>query len=927
MSKYADIPWHTMSIEEVEQALKTDQYRGLGGKTARKRRERVGENKLFVAAPTSFTQCIKMLFCDAAMLLLLLLCLVGCCFSLWYAVIGTLCILTLYGTLMAVAYVKTQRLKENMSEYGAPEVVLIRSGRRMSAQARMLVPGDLICLQRGDVLPADVRLVSCVGHFTVRTLREYRDGVAVFDAATEKDARAILTAQDTSVLTRQNMAYAGSVVTDGCATALVVTTGEDTYHGALFGIHALAAQVGELPSLPQIRKYVNRYSLVLCALLLPVTAIGFFSGEGKSLFELFLVALSLVVASMSEQMLALAQIVVACGVVRTASTGKGGAAAIIKNYAAIEHIAGITDVFFAGIEALSDGDLHPAAAIVEGEVYRKERLNSLAVRRFFPYLYWYDQCRAAAAVTIGAANEEAADGLTALLRGARSLATQISVDTEQLNIRVASMMLAPDGSGDVLLTLREPDGSLLKRRLLCTIQGSLLDRCIGSAAGNDVQPWQAADRSRIRTAVASLQAQGCRWLFCATLREEGCVLEGAIALRQAPLEQLPAALESLSHHGVRTTLLAKTLALTDVSLLQQCGWISHPDEIVSGAGCSPAALAQLYDERLPRVITGVDAETLSFLLHERRSEGGVCAVVSLRDTDVSLKEAADVVVSYDATPFHMKRVGESKPIPMTEQERMHALQSNGDDSLRRSADLLLRRSCRDGGAFSGMLGAIRAARAIHNNLGLMLQYLQVTQFLRMTFLLVPLLFGSVMLSSPLVLLSGLWVDLGFAVLLALRRGGEDELLSRGQALLRSDRPVRARWDRVAASVLTGSLVLLLSVLLKAIGVLANEGEQVAFLFLCLLVVQITAFLLFYQNGTRGIRLPVLGIVLLVTLLPLALLCISPVVRYLGCGSCRLPLLLISLAAAGIFLLCSLACAALRGRLKEWLRKILTSLAS
>jgi magnesium-transporting ATPase (P-type) len=234
------------------------------------------------------------------------------------------------------------------------------------------------------------------------------------------------------------------------------------------------------------------------------------------------------------------------------------------------------------------------------------------------------------------------------------------------------------------------------------------------------------------------------------------------------------------------------------------------------------------------------------------------------------------------------------------------------------ADLLVRRTGARSGALDGLLGAVRTARAIERNMALMLQYMLVTQFLRMTPVLVALLFGNLSLSAPLILAGGLWVDLGFILLLAFRRGGEEELLISAKSERLFESPIRERPDRVIGAALCGVVILLLRLILRN-SLLLTPGADVTFVFLSLLTVQTTAILLFYFGGNEKdsrpltAQLPVLGTLLLILLLPLLLLCSPQIAALCSCAPITLPILAAALVQALIYPALCYGCAALRVR--------------
>jgi hypothetical protein len=167
----------------------------------------------------------------------------------------------------------------------------------------------------------------------------------------------------------------------------------------------------------------------------------------------------------------------------------------------------------------------------------------------------------------------------------------------------------------------------------------------------------------------------------------------------------------------------------------------------------------------------------------------------------------------------------------------------------------------------------------------------------MAVLLLPLLFGRLAMTAPLLLFSGLWVDLLFALLLALRRGGEEELCAYPR------RTLRVRPDRIIASLITGGLLLLVSLFFSS-----TDGRRTLFLFLSLMAVQVTV-LLVYRFGDDGRslrgRLPVLGVVLLICAPIVLLLCIPSVASAFGCAAVTLPMLGACLLGAALYLVAEL----------------------
>ncbi|MBQ7337652.1 MAG: cation-transporting P-type ATPase [Clostridia bacterium] len=930
MSRYANIRWHTMTAQEVIETLKTDRYRGLSNKLARKRKERIGENGLFSPARSTVRDALHPVLHDAPLLLLLLVCLVALCFSLWRSVICVLFILILSSILTATAYAKTRHIRESMSAYSIPRVEVIRAGKICKAHAAALVPGDVIRLRRGDIVPADARLLYLSSTFSVRTLRGYDQGIPVFEDDLYKDADVLYTAENDvpDALQRANMLFAGSRIREGSAVALVVATGEDTYHGALSGPHALAADVGEMPYLSRMRRYVNRYSLIMCAILLPATLIGLLFGE-SSLFEVFLVVLSLTVASMSEQLMVMGRIVAACGVIRAALPADRAASALIKNYHAADRIGRLRHVFLTDMSAFSDGIMHPHAIFTDDRIYDMSSAKCPAVLRFYTLAYLYGKCTEGSLTTLGEDTDHAEkETFAALLCGVGELSTRLSFDTESMEIRTLSAELAKDGSGDALVCLRLRGGGTRDVRIVCTMQEEIIGYCVGRTVGDTVEPMDEDAKKLFYEACIRLREDGCRVLFYATRDESGLTLEGMIGLREAVDPDAAEKLAQLARHHVRVSVLLQNPHPCDLALLRQSGLLNDGETGVCAREISAKELIRLYEaQEQSCVFTEVKPIHAKALIEHYQAQKMHCAAVGFDYNSHELLDAADVAISYDNTRFRSDgATNAGKPIPLDRLSSGARGAGRGDAAVVADSDLLVRRGSEKGGALDGILGAVRTARAIEKNMALMLQYMLVTQFLRMTPVLLSLLFGGSLLSPSLLLVSGMWVDLGFILLLAFRRGGEDELLLPARSARLFDAPVKERPDRVVAAVMSGILILTISAILLHSGVLLNTQQQMLFVFLSLLFVQTTAILLFYfGGGERDERplqahLPIFGMLLIVLLPPLIMLCIPSVASVLGCASMTLPILLLSAGAMVLYPILCYVCAKLRFRMRRFLRK-------
>ncbi|MEY3296965.1 MAG: hypothetical protein RLZZ597_225 [Cyanobacteriota bacterium] len=208
------------------------------------------------------------------------------------------------------------------------EAMVRREGQTQQVSSRKLVPGDMVLLNSGDKVPADLRLLRG------RTLQINESALTGESVAVEKQPDLDTLPADTSLADRRNMAYAGSFVTFGQGEGVVVATGLNTETGR---ISKLMAQGGTLMT-PLTRKF-DRFSKTLLYAILSVAALTFAVGLGwgNSPLEMFEAAVALAVSAIPEGLPAVVTITLAIGVSRMAKRN-----AIVRKLPAVETLGSAT---------------------------------------------------------------------------------------------------------------------------------------------------------------------------------------------------------------------------------------------------------------------------------------------------------------------------------------------------------------------------------------------------------------------------------------------------------------------------------------------------------------------------------------------------------------------------------------------------------
>ncbi len=319
-------PWHQMRAEEALGALQSDPEAGLREEEASARLQQYGPNKLTPPKTTGpllrfmlqFHQPLVYILLAAALITALLDELLdsGVIFgvALMNAIIGFL------------QESKALRAIEALARSMTTEATLLRDGRKRQVDASELVPGDIVLLQAGDKVPADIRLLH------VRGLQADESALTGESAPVSKSTAPL--AADAGLGDRLNMAFSSTLVTYGVGRGVVTATGDATEIGR---ISRLLAAVETLAT-PLTRK-IAQFSRLLLYLILALAAVTFAVGalRGEAWLDMFLAAVALAVGAIPEGLPAALTITLAIGVSRMARRH-----AIIRKLPAVETLGSTT---------------------------------------------------------------------------------------------------------------------------------------------------------------------------------------------------------------------------------------------------------------------------------------------------------------------------------------------------------------------------------------------------------------------------------------------------------------------------------------------------------------------------------------------------------------------------------------------------------
>ena len=316
--------WHSKTPGEVLGKLDSDGRRGLSTGRAEERLAQYGPNRLRQGEKKGMVRRVMEQLRDPMILVLLAAAVLSLAASGgedWLDAAIILLIVVVNACISISQEDSAEKALEALRSLSAPMAKVIRDGKPSRIEAASLVPGDIIQLEAGDLIPADGRILECAG------ARADESAMTGEPVPVAKEAEAVLP-EDTPLADRVNMVMASTVITAGRCTCAVTATGMDTEMGRIAGM-LLGEDGGETP----LQKKMDEVSKTLSFLCLCVCGIMFGVGMlfHQPILDMFMTAVSLAVAAIPEGLPAIVTIVLALGVARMARRS-----AIVKRLPAVE---------------------------------------------------------------------------------------------------------------------------------------------------------------------------------------------------------------------------------------------------------------------------------------------------------------------------------------------------------------------------------------------------------------------------------------------------------------------------------------------------------------------------------------------------------------------------------------------------------------
>lgn len=598
-------PWHAMSVEETARALGTTED-GLSDAEAEKRLARFGPNNLRQKKAKSIWRMIWEQLTDVMVIILF----IAAAFSLvLYFVnpgggepdglaeaIVILVVIALNATVGVVQEKKAANALEALKNMTAPTARVMREGEESVVPAAQLVPGDVVYLEDGCIVPADIRIIQ---DSNMKVQEAALTGESV---PSEKDGPTVLP-EDAPLGDRINMAYSSSVVMYGNAIGYVVGTGMNTEVGKIANLLDEQDET-DTPmkrKLNSVGKTLSLVGLIVCVLVLGISLIR----DYTKWVSMIMTAISLAISIIPEGLPATSTIIMALGVQRMAKKN-----ALVKSLPAVETLGSATVVCCDKTGTLTLNKMTVTCAAVgddfiEGSVTPVAELAGKYKKEVYADLV--DGC----ALCVNAKKDPDNPGniLGDPTEGALVLfAEQFGIESEAFEDANPRLFEQPFDSDRKRMTVL----NRTERGLIAFTKGAvdeMLPLCTKYRTKDGVRDMTDADRARILELCYKMSGDALRVLGFAVREhaavpeeeaadiEEGMTFVGAVGMIDPPRKEVIKAVETCHTAGIRVVMITGDHKVTAMAIAKQLHIFREGNTVISGP-----ELDDMTDEELDKAV-------------------------------------------------------------------------------------------------------------------------------------------------------------------------------------------------------------------------------------------------------------------------------------------------------------------------------------
>ena len=666
--------WFNKTSQEVEQELKTDYQKGLSSSQVQENMKKYGLNELQEKKKDSLLKKFLEQFKDFSIIVLIIAAIVS-------GVVGVaqgegftdtiiILIVVILNAVIGVAQEsKAEKSLEALKKLSSHASKVIRNGKEQVIPARELVPGDLVIIETGDYIAADLRITEAVN---LKSQEASLTGESVpVEKITEK-----IDGNEIGIGDRKNMLFSSSLITYGRGKAIVVNTGMNTEVGKIAGMldNAEKQETPLQQKLNDLGKTLGIACLAICAVIFVIGLL-----QGKEIIDMFMTAVSLAVAVIPEGLVAVSTIVLAIGVQKMVKKH-----AIVKKLPAVETLGSSTVICSDKTGTLTQNKMTVEKVFCDDELQDVKKVNT--TEDFKKLVYNCMLCNDSRLLEDGQLAGDPTE--TALVDMAFKLDYEQSIYRE--NPRVEEVPF--DSERKLMTTVNKKNGKYIvytkggvDELLKCC--NSFLYKGEVRTSINNYAKWIRENNEKMAKDALRVLAFAYKELDHMPSKTEMKTIEsdltfiGMVGMIDPPRIEAKKAVEKCKKAGIKTVMITGDHKITAVAIAKKLGILKDESEALTGT-----ELEKMTDEELTKnvrkysVYARVSPEHKVRIVKAWQANGEVVAMTgdgvndspALKTADIGCamgkvgtevaKEAADVILTDDNFATIVSAVEEGRRI-------------------------------------------------------------------------------------------------------------------------------------------------------------------------------------------------------------------------------------------------------------------------
>jgi len=709
---------HHLSVAEAFRTFMTDPVKGLSSGEAGARQARDGFNEFEKTKHTTLWQKFISQF-KSFMIIVLIFAAIISGITGYMNGEGITDALIILVILIANAIIgvfqeaKAEKSLDALEKLSAPHCKVIRDGETKIIESRELVVGDIVVIETGDNVPADLRLIESVN------LKIQEAALTGESVPVEKDPEAILP-DEASIGDRINMAYSSCSVTYGHGKGVVTAIGNQTEVGK---IASMIQSVPDMRTPMQIRLDKLGKTLAIICLVVCVVIMVIGLCYGRNLMEMFMTAVSLAVAAIPEGLPAVSTVVLALGVQRLAKQN-----AIVRNLPSVETLGSTTVICSDKTGTLTQNKMTVTHIYAAGNLSDTTEDSPVINELLKMSVLANDAILSTDGQSIGDPTE------TALI----DAGLKHSIDKNALKKALSRIAEIPFDSERKLMTTVHQNN---EEDFLVAVKGGLdelLAHCTRINDGTAIRPLTEKDIKDIHKANMEMASQALRVLavgyktvyvlpvtFTPATVENDFIFLGMVGMIDPPREEAKEAVRRCKEAGIKPVMITGDHKITATAIARSLGIITSDECVLTGKD-----VEMMNDVQLKEMVSNVSVfarvapEHKVRIVNAFQSLGNVVAMTGDGVNDAPALKLADIGVAMGIT---------------------------GTDVAKEAADVVLTDD-----NFATIVSSVREGRRIYDNLMKSIQFMISTNLGEITILLIAVIAN---LDMPLLPIQLLFINL------------------------------------------------------------------------------------------------------------------------------------------------------------------------